>query len=374
MEVCQHLWQNGQFTPELTAESPDLILLFGNEAAREALPLLQQRYPDRVISGCSTSGEIAQQTVMDESAAISLINFSATKVRSFSSVVENIEDSFYQAQSLARQAAAHDLQHLLIFADGLCINANEVVSGATTALAPFNNISGGVAGDGDRFEKTYTYDQQGAHSNRILMLGFYGDKLQASCGCYGGWDAFGPMRRVTRSEGNRLYELDGQSALELYKRYLGDYAKDLPASGLRFPLHLRRDENDPNPVVCSVLGTDEEDGCIIFGADLPENYLVQLMRANLDRLIDGAHTASEQACRDAEQYQPQFALMISCVGRRAVLQQLVDEELETLEDTLSQKIPHTGFYSYGEIAPNMGVGPCNLHNQTMTITTFAEQE
>ena len=374
MKVSQHIWQNGKMTPELPDEAPQLILLFGNEAARQALPLLQHHFPETHIAGCSTSGEIAQRTVRDNIATITLMYFSDTRIKVFSQEVTSPDSSAAVAEQLAQQAKHTDLQHLMILTDGLSVNAQTAVQGITTALAPFNNISGGVAGDGERYQQTYTYHQDGISSNRILLVGFYGSRLQVKYGCYGGWKAFGPMRYVTRSEGNRLYELDGQSALALYEQYLGEHAADLPASGQRFPLGVRYHEQDTDQVVCTVFGIDREDNCLIFALNIPEGSITQLMHASMDSLIDGAQLASAQACGDCADSCPDFALMVSCIGRRSVLQQIADEEVEVLSETLCQDIPHSGFYSYGEIAPIMGSGPCNLHNQTMTVTTFSEQE
>jgi len=50
----------------------------------------------------------------------------------------------------------------------------------------------------------------------------------------GGWDPFGPERLITKSKENILYELDGQSALELYKKYLGEHAKVFPQQDFCF--------------------------------------------------------------------------------------------------------------------------------------------
>lgn len=374
MQISQHCWQQGHITPALPDNTPQLVLIFGNQAAQQALPQLQQQYPEAIIAGCSTGGEIIDSSVCDDQVSISLLSFRHTRVQAFTAAVDSPQRSYYVAQELAAGIDTRQLRHLLVFCNGIQVNAQEVVSGINSILAPFNSISGGVAGDGDRFQQTCTYFNDGSHHQRIILIAFYGQQLQVQCGSYGGWDTFGPMRRVTRSRGTRLYELDGQSALALYERYLGDFATDLPGSALRFPLEVQRHEQDNNPVVCSVFGIDRDDGCLIFSQDIPEGSITRLMRANLDRLIDGAQTASEQACRNATSLRPEFALLISCVGRRTVLQQLVDEELETLSETLQRDIPHAGFYSYGEIAPNMGLGPCNLHNQTMTITTFAEQD
>lgn len=372
MRVSQHIWRDGVMEPALPDDTPQLVLLFGNQAAREVLAELQQRFPDTPLAGCSTSGQIAKRGVCDGVATITLMYFSDTRIQMFSAEIHDAQDSQTQASELALQAQQADLQHLMILADGLSIDAQAAVQGISQTLAPFNNISGGVAGDNERYQQTFTYHQQGTSSKRIILIGFYGDKLQVNYGCYGGWKAFGPMRYVTRSEGNRLYELDGQSALALYEQYLGEHAKNLPASGQRFPLGVRYHEQDTDQVVCTVFGIDRDDDCLIFALNIPEGAITQLMHASIDSLIDGAQVASEQACGDCDSQCPEFALLVSCIGRRSVLQQIADEEIEVLSETLCSDIPHSGFYSYGEIAPIMGTGPCSLHNQTMTVTTFSE--
>ncbi|MBX7116491.1 MAG: FIST C-terminal domain-containing protein, partial [Myxococcaceae bacterium] len=62
----------------------------------------------------------------------------------------------------------------------------------------------------------------------------------------------------------------------------------------------------------------------------------------------------------------------SCVGRRSVLKQRTEEETEAVREVLGPKPVLTGFYSYGELAPVTRGARCQLHNQTMTVTTFSE--
>ncbi len=206
----------------------------------------------------------------------------------------------------------------------------------------------------------------------VAAVGFYGDRLRIGYGSLGGWDPFGPDRQVTRSVGNVLYELDGSSALELYKTYLGSHAANLPASGLLFPLSLRGEDGDQR-VVRTILGTDEKAGSLIFAGDIPQGGYAQLMKANVDRLIDGAHGAATACYEAVGSRTPDLAILISCVGRKLVLNQRTEEEVESVRHVLGESTVISGFYSYGEIAPFMSSTKCELHNQTMTITTFSER-
>jgi hypothetical protein len=177
---------------------------------------------------------------------------------------------------------------------------------------------------------------------------------------------------VTRSDKNILYELDGKSALGLYKDYLGPRAKELPGSALFFPLTLL-DEAGGDPLVRTVLGVDEESDTMTFAGDIPQGKMVRLMQANMDRIVDGAVDSAEQSLTRLQDFEPQLAILISCVGRKLILGQRVDEEVEEVRYILGDRPAIVGYYSYGEISPGKRPSGCSLHNQTMTITTLAEE-
>jgi hypothetical protein len=207
---------------------------------------------------------------------------------------------------------------------------------------------------------------------RIAAVGFYGSRLQVGCGSMGGWDAFGPERLVTRSRGNVLYELDGRSALALYTEYLGEHAAGLPASGLLFPLSVRFGDDGPG-IVRTILAVDPVEGTMTFAGDVPEGAYARLMKANFERLIEGATGAANRCSESLGASPPDLAILISCVGRKLVLKQRIEEEVEGVRDVLGREATLTGFYSYGEISPFTPTAPCELHNQTMTITTLTER-
>jgi hypothetical protein len=253
----------------------------------------------------------------------------------------------------------------------LKVNGSEFVRGLTQRLPEGVTVTGGMAGDGARFEKTFVFLNSVPESGVAVGLGLYGSRLKIGFGSLGGWDSFGPERLVTRSKGNVLYELDGKSVLGLYKKYLGDHAKDLPAAGLLFPLSLRSKAGD-TPVVRAILSICEKDQSVTFAGDVPEGTYARLMKANFDRLIDGATGAARTSYEAIGSTSPDLALLISCVGRKLVLKQRIEEEVEGVRDVLGERPTLTGFYSYGEISPFTPGARCELHNQTMTITTLSE--
>ena len=326
--------------------------------------------PGAEIVGCSTAGEICGTQVTDHSLVVTAIAFEHTRIRSARLALADCPSSFEAGRRLAGLLAGDELVHVLVFSDGLEVNGSELARGLTADQLPGVLVTGGLAGDGERFRETFVISGDQARSREVVAIGLYGDRLRVGCGSLGGWDPFGPERLITRSRGNVLYELDGRSALSLYKRYLGEYAAGLPASALLFPLSLRSEATGP-PVVRTVLAINEAEESMTFAGDLPEGQYARLMKANSERLIDGAtdaaRTSSTSLGAPAE-----LALLISCVGRKMVLKQRIEEEVESVREILGEDTVLAGFYSYGEIAPFSPTASCELHNQTMTITTLSE--
>lgn len=374
MQCSQYLLTNDstwQPTLPVANTSPQVVLAFGNPALyRTHYPALQAAFPQAVITGCSTAGEIADVHVLDDSLSVVALELAHTPVRLTKVLTADHANSYTCGRVLANRLMAPDLRHVLVLSDGLQVNGSQLVAGLKATLPDHVVITGGLAGDGARFNQTEVFHNDVVREGLITALGFYGDHLRVGYGSLGGWDAFGPERLITRSDANILYELDDQSALELYKTYLGEHAAGLPATGLLFPLCIRSNA-EAEPVVRTILAVDEASGSMTFAGDMPAGWYARLMRANFDRLIDGATYAARHAASLVER-PATVALLISCVGRKMVLKQRIEEEVEGVRDVLGPNTILTGFYSYGEISPLLASAECTLHNQTMTITTFSE--
>jgi len=330
-----------------------------------------RRYPGASFLGCSTAGEICGTEVTDDSLVATAVQLESARIKGDRIRVTDSSESYEAGKTLARGLTAADLVHVFVLSDGLNVNGSELVKGLVSQLPPHVTVTGGLSGDGDRFQETAVIWNDAAESHSIAALGFYGDALKVGYASLGGWDPFGPKRLITRSTGNVLYELDGTSALSLYKRYLGDHADHLPASGLLFPLALTPRDGSP-PVVRTILSVDEASQSLTFAGDIPEGLYAQLMKANFDRLIDGAVAAARTSDEAIGEGSAELAILISCVGRKLVLKQRIEEEVEGVREALGPGPALAGFYSYGEISPFTPGARCELHNQTMTITTFRE--
>lgn len=355
------------------SDSADLVMVFGARpilADPARFDELRAKYPKAQIVLGSTAGEISEDMVNDDTLAITSIQFEKTQVRAVNIAIGAAVHSFDAGVQLAGMLQGDGLCHIFLLSDGLNVNGSEIVKGINSALSDEVTCTGGLAGDAAHFGQTLVGLNAAPTERQIVAVGFYGENLKVGYGSVGGWDNFGAERLVTRAEGNVLYELDGQCALDLYKMYLGEKAAELPGSALLFPLGIKFDE-ESDTIVRTVLAVDDAKGSMTFAGDIPVGCYVRLMKANFDKLIDGANLAAEHTkVRGAEG--DSLAILISCVGRKLILGQRIDEEVEAVREVLGAGATITGFYSYGEISPVVESAKCELHNQTMTITTLAE--
>lgn len=365
-------WSVKTFPPLDSANT--LVVVFGASSFLDNPAPIQElihAYPRAQVMGCSTAGEIFATQIQDGSLSVAVVQFEHTRVSSASTRVGAAHDSYQAGEYIAGALNAPDLVAVFVLSNGTNINGSELVRALNDQLQGRVVVTGGLAGDGDRFERTWVINDGALTQDSVAAVGLYGERVRVGHGSKGGWDVFGPQRMVTRSEGNVLYELDGRPALDLYKEYLGELVSGLPSSALLFPLALSEDRDSQKTIVRTILGVDEDNHSLTFAGDIPQGYYAQLMKANFDRLIDGASEAALMAAGPEAPVAPVLSVAISCVGRRLVLSERTEEELEATLEVLPAGVQQIGFYSYGEISPYAS-GTCDLHNQTMTLTTLGE--
>jgi len=379
MRIDQKIWTEEKgWLPELSGradETVHLLLFFGSThilRRRILCEEIKKAYPNAHFFGCSTAGEIAGIQVTDNTFVMTAISFESIRIQGAQVELSQTVDSYRAGQLLAQSLETNGLRHVIVLSDGLYVNGSDLVRGLTENLASEVSITGGLAGDGERFEETLVCWDGHPQNKTVAAVGLYGDKLRIGYASQGGWDPFGPERVITKAKGNVLYELDGKSALDLYKLYLGEQAAGLPATGLLFPLSIRTKDSQAS-LVRTILSVNEEEQSMTFAGDVPEGSYARLMKANFDRLIDGAIGAATKSYEAIGSFTPELAILISCVGRKMILKQRTEEEIEGVRDILGEKTVMTGFYSYGELSPFNQGGICALHNQTMTITLLSEK-
>ncbi len=377
MKIEQKKWAAGAWSAVsegVLEEAPQLVLVFGDRETLEKEDVYKEvngMYPDSHIVLGSSAGEIMGTSVTDGEIALTAIYFEKTTIEVASASVADAGDSAKAGKELAEKLPNDGLKHIMVFSEGLGVNGTYLAS-ALSDNSPENvSVTGGLVGDGADFKQTAVGLNGPAATGNVVVIGFYGDNFKVSYGSLGGWDDFGPARTVTKSTDNVLFELDGEPALKLYKEYLGDKADELPGSGLLFPINL--EVEGEKEVVRTLLAVDEEAQSMTFAGNMPEGSKARLMKANFDRLIDGAGDAAGLTVEVIEKGKAELAILVSCIGRKLVLGERVEEELDAVQEVLGEQAAMTGFYSYGEICPITPTEKqCRLHNQTMTITTMRE--
>lgn len=368
---------SAEILDKISGTNSDVIFVFGNESALspcgnkwEILRSIRKNSGCKHLIGCSTAGEIGRH-VTDNGVSVLGLDFDETDVKVAHTKVDSISSSYESGRNLALSLLAENLAGIFILGPGVNINGSMVVKGLRDILPANVSVSGGLAGDGTAFQKTSTFLDDQIYDNELVAIGFYGNKIKITTAAAGGWKPFGPHRRVTKSEGSTLFTLDGRPALELYRDYLGDKAANLPSSGLLYPFSIISNENeDATGLIRTILNIDNNKNSLIFAGDIGEGELVTLAHANTEGLAEGAGRAATDALGDSIPGTG-AALCVSCVGRKILMAQDTEEELESVQDVFG-KIPVAGFYSYGEICQFESSGQIELHNQTMTITHIDE--
>lgn len=350
------------------SEAPSLLRFIVDRLAGDA--------PGTPVVGCSTAGEILGDKVLEGTLTLTALTLEHARVQLVTMPLPRMEDSQSVGHALStalRASCGPDLRQIWVLAPGVAINGSALVQGLKDGFVGTHlpDISGGLAGDGGAFRQTWTLGPHGVANQEIVAIGLSGDeRLITGSHARGGWEAFGPARRITRAQGNVLFEMDREPALAVYRRYLGEYAKDLPASGLLFPLQIT--QGPDQGLIRTILGIDEEQGSLILAGDVSTDSHVRLMHASPHHLVAAAEEAAKHMRPSLPRQGASMALLVSCVGRRIVMGDQVEEEVEVVVDNLPSGTCITGFYSNGEIAAWNFAGDCRLHNQTMTISWLAE--
>ncbi|QEE49780.1 histidine kinase [Flavobacterium alkalisoli] len=362
------------YLTDMQALNNPLVLVFGNRYLLEDTTVIddiRKEFPYEHLVFGSTSGEIAGENVIENSIAITAIEFEKSSfVIKRDNILSHNKNAVELGKALYEQMPKENLKHLFVLSEGSFVNGSSLIAGLEDNVFKNVCITGGMCGDDARFEKTLASYKENPKEGEVVLIGFYGDTLEITFASVGGWQPFGPERIITKSEGNILYEIDGKPALNLYKKYLGDKAEELPQASLLYPLNVTIPGKEV-PVVRTILNIDNDAQSMILAGDAPEESLVQLMMATVDGIADGANKAALYAMHNRKTM-PQVALLISCVGRKLVMNQRVEEEIEQVKEMIGDTTTITGFYSYGEMAPFVNSNFCELHNQTMTLTLISE--
>jgi hypothetical protein len=357
---------------KLQASEYQLLLVFAQKsllADPAIFKKLKEHFNAAQIVSASTAGEIIGDESIEDAVLAIAIKMEQTPFKIVHQNIEQHANSYDLGLSLAKALKKDGLSYVMILSDGHIVNGSDLLDGIKSHLGEQLPMSGGMAGDGNLFSSTLVGFGEDIKNGHVVLIGFYGDALHICIDVQRGFNYFGPERVVTKSNKNILYDIDGTKALDLYKKYLGEYVDELPGSALLFPVAILNDNDEP--LVRTILSINEEDGSMVFAGNMPEGVTIRFMRSNLDQLINRAEEASKRVtdCVD----DPDLLLVMNCVGRKIILGQRRGEEIEALSKSLKGNTILAGFYTYGEFSSwEKPEKTCDLHNQTVVVTAIKE--
>ena len=371
VSTLRHDGHTGWRSDGVEIGDPQLVIwfaAFGQASSPEVFGELKRRFPGAEIAGCSTNGEIYGGETMDGESVAAAIRFDATEIKTTSIVLEPQGDARGGGLRLAEALRGEGLKGVFVLSDAFGINGAALVEGLIEGLPSDVTITGGMAGDNATLgSSTLAGLNESPRDRGAVAIGFYGSKVRIGHGVAGGWDPLGPSRRVTRSVGPVVYEFDGEPALDVYERLVGDAST---TRRLRHPFAFKPEADSAQDGIREVVGVDRENKGVIFIDDVPTGWWGQTLRGADDRLVAGAAVAARRAgLHEADGHA--LALVVSCIGRKWVMGQKIGDETEAVQDE-SPDTPTIGFYSYGEISPHERTGLCTLHHASMSVTLLSE--
>ncbi len=348
------------------------VLVFASRTMLESsawIDTIQDRYKNVPVVSCSSSGMIYQSALKEDEVSGIAVQLEKTIVRIESKQLADFSDSKEMGHQLGTDLMEPDLKHVLLFSDGWLVNGSELIDGIYGALSEAVTVGGGFAGDGANFSRTLIGLNQQIERGMVVAIGMYGENLSVGFGKHGGWNEFGEEMEVTEVNGREIVQLDNQSVLSLYREFLGEDADGLPGKALMYPLAVKLPDF-PNPLVRTVMNIDDLEGTIATGQPVPKGAKIQFMRAKFDNIIKGVEQAAEESLKNHIST-PEFALVVSCIGRKLLFGKQIEEEIAIVKQALGNTPIVSGFYSNGEICMDER-GLAELHHQYLTVTTFKE--
>lgn len=335
------------------------------------LRLIQKTFPGIELIGGTTNGELSSILEFQQD-SLTLMLFASDHVEIRAGLGRHASQEPYQAAHQAiTQAQAQNTtppRLCITFPESLTSSGAKILEGLKQSLGEDIPILGGLTADDYTFDKTYQFFHDQVLSDSVPVLVFFGD-LQISHGVSSGWKPISPKSRVTKVEGNVVYEIEGQRALDFYQDYLGAerFVNNYAIHALAvFEEKERFYMRAPNSY-------DLDSGTVTFFADIPEQVLVQISDASREDILAASKASLQEALNHYPGTQPTAALLISCSARRRILGTSTSQEYQLIKTHLPQGLPCCGFYAYGEIAPLEQNGSTRFHNKTFVTLLMGEK-
>jgi len=357
----------------------NLLIVFGSTSYDQdrLVAGVSETIPDALLIGCSSAGEISSQGFSTEKSVV-VMAIATDQMRFWGSMGNHILWNPQQAgddYANTLQYESHGyVTSSLVFVDVLSGGGDKTLLGVTTKLGDDFPLFGGAATDDLLFFETYQYYQGKAYKGSIVGVGISGDYLAVGVSGHG-FLPIGMSRKVTKSEGTTLFELDEKPASSIYKDYLGEeYSGQLhdgllPSLAISYPLGIYSQQNN-NVVLRNPIFVDQK-GSMTFTAEIPPGSEIRLMISDIEQGLETTKTIAEEVLAKLGGRQPKAVVVINSISRKKMLGPHVDEEIELIQRIFGRDVPLIGFYSYAQIDKQPSE-ETPLHNGSLLIWALAE--
>lgn len=368
-----------QALSSLPGNSADIFFVFGSISFDQdkLIEGIREVAGKSIVVGCSTAGEISSEAFSAEKSVV-ILGIVSDQMKFWEGIGHHILWSPRQAgedcANLIEYNSHGYVSSALLFLDILSGNGDLTLEGAVDRFGPNFPIFGGAAADDLLFYETYQYLNGKVYSGSIVGVGLSGDYKAVGVAGHG-FLPIGIARKVTKSVGTTLHELDGKPASSIYEEYFGvDHLSELhegllPSLAISYPLGVflpgSVDVVLRNPVFV------DQHGAMLFTASIPEGSEIRLMISDIDRGLETAEFAAMEVMAKLKGRKPKAVIVMNSISRKKMLGQHADEEIQIIQQVVGRDVPLAGFYAYAEIG-GAASGQASFHNGALLIWALAE--
>ena len=353
------------YLKEITDSSDILIQVFSHQKKhdeiQEVINLLKELLPSATVIGTTTDGEIIEGRILTKDIVISISTFEHTTL--ISSIQEPKENSFETGVSIAKKIVKDDTKAIILFASATDIDGEDILDGLKSVKNDVV-ISGGLCGDGGKFDGGFVFDSKTVSKDAIVAVSLSSDRLNASNRFTSEWEPVGRSFKITKSKGSRVFTVDKMSVYDLYEKYLGsEIATKLPLSGLQFPFVFKNEED--GTFIARSIHSNPADGSLTFATKMCENKSLYIAFGNSEKMLENTKNIIKAI---AENDPIETIFIYASGGRRRFLKNIAHAEIEPYK----QLAPSAGYYGYGEFYSNSK--KTRFLNQSMTTLVLSESD
>ena len=346
-----------------------LIQIFCAQNNKQDIEKIQNyfaiNFPLSKILGTTTDGVIYNDKVYyEDKNVVTFTRFEHTSLKTF--FIEHddsFEMNFNSGEKLAQELIGDNTKVIISFTDGTHTNGEEFLSGISSVNSEVV-VAGGMAGDNGELKQTYIFDNQNITDKGAVGVSLSSEVLNVYADYSFDWQPIGKKLQVTKAIKNRVYEIDGMSAIDVYAKYMGrELADNLPKVGIEFPLIFEKEGINIGRAVL----LKHSDGSLTFAGNVQEGAYVRFGVGNVDAILKNSDYHVEKVFNNIK-YKAEAVFVYSCMARRRFMHKYIEEELQELNSLGNL----SGFFTYGEFFHYKDKN--DLLNESITLLALSENK